>query len=283
MPAIAAAISTGSAIGNIVQQGNMNKAARRFAIDTYNRQRRDALSDWTMQNEYNHPSSQMARLRQAGLNPHLVYGNGAVANSQDVRSSNQPSWNPQPPQFEGNSVMSFYDVSIKEAQLDNLRAQNTVLANDALLKQAQSVATLTAADKTKVDTAIANVDLTYADILKQLQQNNSQADIWKKSTETDYIKQQTEASKQGMQLALSANERAEALKTASLQEAAARILSMRIANAKTEQERKNAEQQFQNLKGEAMLKQMDIDLRRAGINPGDPGWFKALEKILGSR
>lgn len=38
-----------------------------------------ALDMWNKQNEYNSPAAQMARLSQAGLNPHLVYGNGTVA------------------------------------------------------------------------------------------------------------------------------------------------------------------------------------------------------------
>lgn len=33
---------------------------------------------WNRSNEYNNPSSQMARLKAAGLNPNLVYGSGSV-------------------------------------------------------------------------------------------------------------------------------------------------------------------------------------------------------------
>lgn len=36
---------------------------------------------WNKQNEYNSPSSQMSRLKEAGLNPNLVYGDGAVGNT----------------------------------------------------------------------------------------------------------------------------------------------------------------------------------------------------------
>lgn len=36
---------------------------------------------WNMQNAYNDPKAQMTRLKEAGLNPHLVYGNGSVANT----------------------------------------------------------------------------------------------------------------------------------------------------------------------------------------------------------
>lgn len=41
-----------------------------------------------VQNEYNKPINQMARLYEAGLNPHLVYGNGSVVgNTSDAASA----------------------------------------------------------------------------------------------------------------------------------------------------------------------------------------------------
>jgi len=39
------------------------------------------IQNWKMQNEYNSPAQQMQRLKEAGLNPNLVYGKGAVGNS----------------------------------------------------------------------------------------------------------------------------------------------------------------------------------------------------------
>ena len=40
-----------------------------------------SLNMWNLQNEYNSPTQQMARIRAAGLNPNLVYGNGVTGNS----------------------------------------------------------------------------------------------------------------------------------------------------------------------------------------------------------
>ena len=51
-----------------------------------NRQnRKHALEDWDRQNAYNHPAQQMQRLKEAGLNPNLVYGNGATTLAAPVR------------------------------------------------------------------------------------------------------------------------------------------------------------------------------------------------------
>lgn len=45
---------------------------------------------WQMQNKYNHPEQQMQRLRQAGLNPNLIYGS-SVAGATGSASSVAPS------------------------------------------------------------------------------------------------------------------------------------------------------------------------------------------------
>lgn len=37
------------------------------------------LENWLIQQEYNTPANQVARLRAAGLNPNLIYGNGSAA------------------------------------------------------------------------------------------------------------------------------------------------------------------------------------------------------------
>ena len=64
---------------NVIAQSSTNRKTREWNEKMYAMQRQDALADWRMQNEYNHPSAQMARLREAGLNPNLVYGKGADA------------------------------------------------------------------------------------------------------------------------------------------------------------------------------------------------------------
>ena len=43
-------------------------------LDLYNQQFRDASKLWQENNKYNDPSSQMARLKNAGLNPALNMG-----------------------------------------------------------------------------------------------------------------------------------------------------------------------------------------------------------------
>lgn len=64
----------GGAINSLVDwiTGGVRRRSEQDAINDYNY--RVALEKWNRENEYNSPSAQMARLRDAGLNPHLAYG-----------------------------------------------------------------------------------------------------------------------------------------------------------------------------------------------------------------
>lgn len=72
----------GSVVGSALtarSQQKINEQNIRYAREAYDRERQDSLADWHMQNAYNDPAAQMARLQNAGLNPNLVYGSGADA------------------------------------------------------------------------------------------------------------------------------------------------------------------------------------------------------------
>lgn len=128
-------------VGNAVSQGFTNRAERKFAEEQADKQRAWALEDWNRNNEYNSPSSQMARLKAAGLNPNLVYGNGATTTAAPVRSSETAKWSPHAPQVDasniGQNIALYYDVRNKAAQTDNIKAQTDVIKWEARLKEAQ--------------------------------------------------------------------------------------------------------------------------------------------------
>jgi hypothetical protein len=67
VPILAAGIAGGaSIIGSLI--GNRGAKKRQREADKAN------IKFWQMQNAYNDPSQQMSRLKKAGLNPNLVYG-----------------------------------------------------------------------------------------------------------------------------------------------------------------------------------------------------------------
>lgn len=255
-------------IVNAVATGAQNKKSRRFAREMYDRQRADAIADWNMQNDYNSPAGQMARLRAAGLNPNLVYGNGADAQSQGtVRSSGVPGAQFDAPRFSSGDVMSqYFNAKIQQAQYDNLRAQNTVATQDALLKAAQVIQTTAATGKTKADTASTEFDNQLKSELKQTSIEAARAGVQKTLADTAYT--------------LDSNDRAKAQNAASIQEALERILRSRAERATIPLQRREILARIGNINKDAQLKQLDINLKRNGIQPGDPLWMRMLGQLL---
>lgn len=286
-PLIVAGIIAGAAsiIGGIISknsQKNANEDQKQFALQQYGQQRSDALADYQMQNEYNSPTAQMARYKAAGLNPNLIYGN-VNTSSPSVRSSDFGQYSPKPvdisPAIRGlgeagsSTLLNSYDVQFKEAQTDNLRAQNTVILQDAVLKKAQTIATLQNAGKTSVDTSAAEF---------QLGQQQRLAD-----TQFEAATLNLQKTKQGMQIELDANQRAAAQNAQSLQEGLERIKAIKLqqlaTQAQTEntkQEKAAIEERVRNLKLDADLKELDKTLKKNGIQPGDPLWLRALSQLF---
>lgn len=90
---------------------------------------------WNRQNAYNTPSMQMQRLKDAGLNPALMYGQGNVGNAEKVQGYQQP-------QIENigagmaQSAAAGAQLSLVNAQKKNIEAdtankeQNTILQTE---------------------------------------------------------------------------------------------------------------------------------------------------------
>lgn len=245
-------------------QGGANRANRRFARQMYERQRADSLADWNMMNEYNSPRSQMQRYQEAGLSPHLIYGQ--TNEGATVRSSSAPMGNARASEYDlATPFMSVYDLKIKSAQADNLAATNEVLRQDAILKAISGLKV--AAD---IDTARFDLDLKRdlrGNTLNAAEANLQNLLLTGKKIEADTT------------YTLNQDQRAAAMNASSIAEAMARIQSMAISNAKTEQERLNLMTARDNMIKDGVLKDWDIKLREMGIHPGDPGWLRVLLKL----
>lgn len=267
-PLVVPLIAAGSAIAssgiNAAAQGSMNRKSRKFARQQALLQRQYSLEDWAMQNEYNHPSAQMARLREAGLNPNLVYGNGADATAGPVRNSEPAHWNPTAPQIDLASgvnagLSAYYDSQIKQEQINNLRVQNTVLEQERLLKASQVLATNSTA-------ATSQFDLDMKKQLKDISLQAAQANLDKTLADTKYT--------------LDSNDRAIAQQSSSLQEAAERILRSKAERTKIPLERQEILARIRSLGLDSDLKALDKNLREKGINPNDPVWMRMLGQLL---
>lgn len=113
---------------NAISTANTNANYRDIANSIYAKERKDALEDWYRTNEYNSPEQQMRRLRQAGLNPNLVYGSGAA--TTEAKVMNNPSYQkPQQvaPQIDlsgiGESINMYNNIKTQQLQQQNLQQQ----------------------------------------------------------------------------------------------------------------------------------------------------------------
>ena len=103
----------GGLVGSLASSllGNRGAKRRQQLADQQN------IKFWNMQNAYNTPKQQMARLKDAGLNPNLIYGSNAntgVAGS--VSPSKASPYNIQ------NPVPSAVQTALMGAQINNLNS-----------------------------------------------------------------------------------------------------------------------------------------------------------------
>lgn len=261
IPLIAAGSQLASSGINAASQSSMNKKTRKWNEKMHNLQRGEALADFQMQNEYNSPQSQMARLKSAGLNPNLVYGNGAIAESANVRPSPVESWSPQAPRYDiggavGQGISTYYDQQIKQVTIDNLKAQNTVIEQEALLKAAQTISTSAQATKTDLDVQSGKFDLQFKTDLRDISAQAAEASLNKTKSETKVL--------------LDRNEREMLQNSSSLKEAIERILKSRSERETNILHREQIKAQIRNLDTDNRLKILDERLKDQGIQPHDP-------------
>lgn len=257
----------GNAI-NSVSTAVQNRKSRQWSEKMYGRQRTDNIDFWNMQNEYNSPVRQMERLKAAGLNPNLIYDQGAAAAAGQAGNVSTPDV--QQAQFRspewGNALSNtmstlgqYYDYEIKQAQTDNLRASNTVLLEEAALKNAQRANVQGQTDRTLFDLGL---------------------DTELRSVSADLRRENLRKLKQSTALDLRADQRAAAMNASNIREAAARVLQIEAQTANTRAEKGRIQSSIDNIRKDTQLKQLDIELRRAGINPSDPVWMRILGRVL---
>ena len=136
-----------------------NLLSNLFNIGARKKQHKRNIEIWQMQNAYNHPSAQMARLREAGLNPNMLYGQGVKGATG--QSSSAPEVAPRtPPPNLSEAFTQYQNTETSGLQNDNLRATNTLLKQDSILK------TLDAVNKTGKNKAQKLVNNQLEDFLQ---------------------------------------------------------------------------------------------------------------------
>lgn len=261
VPMIAAGASLLGQAGSLFGQSRANKDARGFAWHMYDRQRADALADWNMQNEYNSPNAQMKRYKEAGLNPNLIYGQAGYT-APAVRSSQGGSYKPEPLNFGGavqNVLNQYYDTRLREQQLDNLKAQHDVLVQDRELKAAN-------VQNTYMKTDTGSYDLSFKQGMSELYRQKLSNEVIKTGNEGDLIAQKT------------ANEWLKGQYINKTIEEQLKFIAAQITRSQAETERINAT--IDNLKRTGQLQDLELNLRKLGVNPNDPIYLRVLGQFL---
>ena len=137
------------ASAGMIQAGESSKEDRRLVREQNQLSREWNEKMWHLQNQFNLPSSQVARLVDAGLNPALAYGDITSGLAQNVNGSyGQASTNPD----QSSSRM------LEAASL--FQQQN--LTNSAIeVNQSQAEANQALADKYRSETKGQNISNTY--------------------------------------------------------------------------------------------------------------------------
>lgn len=92
---IAALFQTAGQAAQGAQNAHMNNLNNERSIQANYKlaelQYQRAVEMWHMQNEYNSPAEQMKRFGAAGLNPHLIYGQGSSGNASGTPQYHPPN------------------------------------------------------------------------------------------------------------------------------------------------------------------------------------------------
>ncbi len=168
---IGAGISAAASGGNAIAQGKLNRKNRKWQEEQntvkYNRD----IEQRDYANYYNSPKSQMERFKQAGLNPHLIYGKGTSGNQTQNPTA-------QSSQYSGKNV---------QVQLDPLGELNKYQN----FKKLQSETSLTqeVINEKKISNAIAGAT-------QQVEIDKSIQELQKLQLQTDNEAQQLQIAEQ---------------------------------------------------------------------------------------
>ena len=126
------AASAIGAIGNFFTGGASARKQYQYQSKLMDKQNQQQIDFWKMNNEYNTPFNQRARLEQAGLNPDLMYGgSGNMYQSQMPGAASGSAPNVDYGSFSDNLRFAM-QAHVMDAQVSKIEHENQLLAEQAL-------------------------------------------------------------------------------------------------------------------------------------------------------
>lgn len=248
-----------------------NVMQQRWAERMYSRQYDDSIEFWNMQNAYNSPQAQMERFKAAGLNPNLIYGQGNSGNATppnvpsltgvDMKAPQLPS---QAPDLLATLLQSA-DLEMKQAQTENVEAQNEVIRQNALL--------------TALKAKRAGFDLGVEEELRGTSLEFRKEQLRKTTIENDVL--------------INRDAREAAMNASNLSEAIERMMNMKEQRLSMQLERVRTREDIERIKADTdrtreniklleqqgIINKLDIELKEIGLNPNSPFYATVLGRL----
>lgn len=127
------------------------------------------------QNLYNSPVQQMSRLKEAGLNPHLIYSNGGATMPSATAGTVQPPEIKNPLANLSNSLI-YQQLKNLRAEENSIKSQSKNIQADTLKKQAET-SLITEQAETQLELTMqarwnsSIAELNYQDRVNEIQYN----------------------------------------------------------------------------------------------------------------
>lgn len=127
------AASAIGAIGNFFTGGASARKQYQYQSKLMDKQNQQQIDFWKMNNEYNTPFNQRARLEQAGLNPDLMYGGSGNMPQSQMPSAASPGSAPNVDYGSFSDNLRFaMQAQVMDAQVSKIEHENQLLAEQAL-------------------------------------------------------------------------------------------------------------------------------------------------------
>lgn len=140
-----------SSMINANQAKKSREAQRKLAEYSYSKD----TEAWNNANFYNSPAEQMKRLKEAGLNPNLMYGSSSGTGNTSTQTPKYQAYDPKYHQWDFNApdmleiLNSYQDYQNKKVVHDNLGKQTELMAKESNLKSLNMAKTAAQTAKTK--------------------------------------------------------------------------------------------------------------------------------------
>ncbi len=262
-----------------------NEASRRHSDNRYNQTRKDALADFQMTNKYNSPQQQMQRLKEAGLNPHLVYGKGATQVAQQPKQSTSSA-----PKFEvpthnlGAGMSEAAAQALSAMQLDQ---QAQINKANITTQNANALKLMAETDKTLSTTKTIDFDLNLKNTLKDATIENANAVNNQINQNIENLKATEANTRQNTansieQIKLNKTATRNDVKRLVLEQNRAKIENTlkKTQTAKTKTEIYNLRQQRKIMVQDTIYKKWENELAKRNLTKNDPVAMRLFKTLL---